>query len=92
MKHYTKKDFGTRNSDVVGGAIGGVAQGALSGASIGGPIGGIVGGALGGISSIFGSNKKKKALREANRKVDEANQRSINNFNNKADNIATETN
>ena len=97
IKHVTKKDFGADGKSTAMGAIGSTATGAMQGATLGSVIpgigtviGGVAGGLIGGISSIFGSNKKKRAVKRANRKIDDANNRTMLNFGNQADNIDTQ--
>lgn len=69
-------------------------QGAMAGMQVGGPIGGIVGGVVGlgsALAGLFTGNRKaKKKAKELNAAAEEANDRALLSFSNKADNIANE--
>lgn len=69
-------------------------QGAMAGMQVGGPIGGIVGGVVGlgsALAGLFTGNRKaKKKAKKLNAAAEEANDRALLSFSNKADNIANE--
>lgn len=71
--------------------IGAAGQGAVTGASVGGPIGAIVGGVAGLGSSIAGwftgNRKAKKKANKLNQQAKRANERALNSFETRADNI-----
>lgn len=92
IKHVNYKDL-------LNGSVGGAAgSGALAGASTGaaaGPWGALIGGVVGGLGGLFGASAaRRKARRKAkklNAEIDNANQRVIQSFNNRANSIDTQS-
>lgn len=92
---YSWKDVrGGSTGQRITNTIGAAGQGAAAGASVGGPIGAIVGGVVGLGSAIggwlSGNRKAKRKAKKLNKEAKEANERALNSFETRADNIDTQ--
>lgn len=93
--NYNWKDVrGGNNGQRALNTVSATASGAATGASVGGPVGAIVGGVVGLGSSLAGwftgNRKAKKKAKRLNQQARDANERSINSFELRAENIDTQ--
>lgn len=93
--NYNWKDvIGGNNGQRALNTVSATASGASTGASVGGPVGAIVGGVVGLGSSLAGwftgNRKAKRKAKRLNQQARDANERSINSFELRAENIDTQ--
>lgn len=93
--NYSWKDIrGGSNGQRALNTVSATASGTATGASVGGPVGAIVGGVVGLGSSLAGwftgNRKAKKKAKSLNKQARDANERAINSFGMRAENIDTQ--